>query len=124
MRALTPARVCSLSWESPRTAEDDEIITYRVSGPDAYAQVVPLPFAPISAFGDCWIEVTLNSETGWLRRIVDNRALVVDLWDGATEQSLTYRIETEYAAYPLGFVPQVTRRTQRGANRPPKLSTN
>ena len=82
-----------------RTAEDDETITYRVSGSDTYAQVVPLPFAPISAFGDCWIEVTLNSETGRLRRIVDNRALVVDLWEGAAEQSLTYRIETEFDQY-------------------------
>jgi len=82
-----------------RTAEDEETITYRVSGPDAYAEVVPLPFAPISAFGDCWIEVTLNSETGRLRRIVDNRAVVVDLWDRAGEQSLTYRIETEFDQY-------------------------
>jgi hypothetical protein len=82
-----------------QTAEDDETITYRVSGPDAYAQVVPLPFAPISVFGDCWVEVTLNSETGRLRRIVDNRALVVDLWDGAAEQSLTYRIKTEFDQY-------------------------
>ncbi|RDZ89306.1 hypothetical protein DEQ92_23040, partial [Haloferax sp. Atlit-6N] len=67
--------------------------------PDAYAQVVPLPFAPISEFGDCWIEVTLNRETGRLRRIVDNRALVVDLWEGAVEKSLTYRIETEFDQY-------------------------
>jgi hypothetical protein len=82
-----------------RTAEGDETTTYRVSGPDAYAQVVPLPFAPISAFGDCWIAVTLNSETGRLQRIVDNRALVVDLWEGEATKSLTYRIETEFDQY-------------------------
>ncbi|RLM87995.1 hypothetical protein D3D02_13755 [Halobellus sp. Atlit-38R] len=82
-----------------KTAERDGTVTYRVSGPDAYAQVVPLPFAPISEFGDCWIEVTLNRETGRLRRIVDNRALVVDLWEGAVEKSLTYRIETEFDQY-------------------------
>jgi len=82
-----------------RIAEEDETTTYRVSGPDAYAQVVPLPFARISAFGDCWIEVTLNNETGRLRRIVDNRAFVVDLSGGEATKSLTYRLKTEFDQY-------------------------
>jgi hypothetical protein len=90
-----------------RTAEADETITYRVSGPDAYAQVVPLPYAPISGFGDCWIEVTLHSETGRLRRLVDNRSVVVDLWDDADGQRLTYRIETEFDQYGDVTVPRV-----------------
>jgi hypothetical protein len=82
-----------------RTGEGDGTVTYRVSGPDAYAQVVPLPFAPVSSFGDCWVEVTLHRETGRLRRVVDNRALVVGLRDGETETSLTYRVETEFDQY-------------------------
>ena len=82
-----------------RTAAADETVTYRVSGADAYAQVVPLPFAPISAFGDCWIEVTLHHETGRLRQIVDNRAVAIDIQDGAGERSLTYRIETKIDRY-------------------------
>lgn len=82
-----------------RTAQGEETVTYCVSGPDAYAQVVPLPFAPVSAFGDCWVEVTLHTETGRLRRIVDNRAIVVDLWNEEAGQPLTYRIETEFDGY-------------------------
>lgn len=82
-----------------RTAADDETITYRVVGADAYAQVVPLPFAPISGFGDCWIEVTLDRKTGRLRRIVNNRAVDIDLQGGAGERSLTYRIETDIDRY-------------------------
>jgi len=82
-----------------RTAERDGTVTYRISGPDAYAQVVPLSFTSVSAFGDCWIEATLDSETGRLRRVVDNRDLVVDLWEEETPKPLTYRIETEFDQY-------------------------
>lgn len=84
-------------WE--RAEEGNGTVTYRVSGPDAYAQVVPLPFVPISAFGDCWVEVTLDSETGRLRRIVDKRDIVVDLWEDREAEPLTYRIETEFDQY-------------------------
>ncbi len=82
-----------------RIAADEATVTYRLSGADAYAQAVPLPFAPISGFGDCWIEVTLHRETGRLRRIVDNRAVVIDFQNGVGEWSLTYRIETELNQY-------------------------
>lgn len=91
--------------------DGDGSVTYRVSGPDAYAQVVPLPFTPITEFGDCWIEVTLDSETGRLRRVVDNRDVVVDIWEDSDGESLTYRIETEFGQYgqtsakrPIGTV--------------------
>lgn len=80
-------------------ADEEATVTYRLSGADAYAQAVPLPFTPISAFGDCWIEVTLHRETGRLRRIVDTRAVVVDFQDGTGERPLTYRIETEFDQY-------------------------
>jgi hypothetical protein len=84
-------------WE--HVSEDEETVTYRVSGPDAYVQVVPLTFAPISSFGDCWVEVTLHKQTGRLRRVVDNRAVTLDLRDEQDGTPLTYRIETAFDRY-------------------------
>jgi hypothetical protein len=83
-------------WE--RVDDGDGLVTYRVSGPDAYAQVIPLPFAPVSSFRDCRVDVSLD-ESGRLRRVVDNRAVVADLGENLPETPLTYRIETVIDQY-------------------------
>ena len=90
-----------------KTDESAEAVTYRVSGPDAYAQVVPLQSDRRIEMGDSWIEVTLSRDTGRLRRIVDHRALSIDLQE-AGEQSLTYRIETNFDQYGDTTVRQPT----------------
>ena len=80
-----------------RTDESAGTITYRVSGPDPYVRVVPLPPRTLEV-DDCWIEVTLGRETGRLRRIVDHRDLNINV-EEAAGQSLTFRIETEFDQY-------------------------
>lgn len=96
------------------TEASAETVTYRVSGPDTYAQVVPFP-SDISRqlqLGDCWIEVTLDRDTGRLRRVVDHRDVSIDV-QGTSEQSLTHRIDTRFDRYgettvhpPAGSVDQ------------------
>lgn len=94
------------------TERSAETVTYCVSGPEAYAQVVPLQSSRRTDVGDSRIEVTLARDTGRLRRIVDHRTLVIRLRDAA-DQSLTYRIETNFDQYgaatarqPAGAVEQ------------------
>ncbi|WP_434521243.1 hypothetical protein [Halorubrum sp. AS12] len=69
---------------------------------------------------DCWIEVTLDRETGRLRRIVDHRDFEITV-EEAAGQSLTFRIETEFDRYgnttvrrPAGDVEQDLRTRLRG----------
>jgi hypothetical protein len=91
-------------WE--RVDDGGGTVTYRVSGPDAYAQVVPLPFAQFSTFGDCWVEATLDTETGRLRRVVDNRDVVVDGRRDGGGVPVTYRIETTFDRYGRATAPR------------------
>ena len=99
------------SWTT--SEKSAEIITYRVSGPDAYAQVIPFwhNIQDIE-IGDCWIEATLSRDTGRLQQITDNRVLTLNQEEG-TDQSLTYRIETDFDQYedttvrpPVGDIEQ------------------
>jgi hypothetical protein len=80
------------------TDESAETVTHRVSGPDAYARVVPLRRTRELELDDCWIEVSLSRETGRLRQIVDHRDLKINV-EEAAGQSLTFRIETEFDQY-------------------------
>ncbi|ELZ45351.1 hypothetical protein C464_12725 [Halorubrum coriense DSM 10284] len=98
-------------WKT--SEESAETVTYRVSGPDAYAQVVPFRHGTRDVeLGDCRIEVTLDRDTGRLRQITDHRVLTLDREDGS-ERSLTYRIETDFDRYeetavrpPVGDIEQ------------------
>ena len=78
--------------------ESAESVTYRVTGSDAYAQVVPLRPTRKLGLDNCWITVTLSRETGRLQRIVDHRDLNINV-EEAADQSLAFRIETEFDQY-------------------------
>lgn len=92
------------TWEEVR--REDGTVTYRVAGGDAYAQVVPLSMAPIAAFRDPWVEVTLDTETGRLRRVVDHRDALYDIFEDADPVPLTYRIESEIDQYGTATAPR------------------
>ena len=107
-----------------------DTVTYRVAGPDAYAQVVPLALTAVRGFADPFVEVTLDRETGRLRRVVDHRDVLVDGRaagggsDGAAPDAdgeaggdaqrdgggpsrrLTYRIETAFDGYGTARAPR------------------
>jgi len=116
------------AWE--RVRDDGDTVTYRVAGPDAYAQVVPLALTAVRGFADPFVEVTLDRETGRLRRVVDHRDVLVDGRaagggsDGAAPDAdgeaggdaqrdgggpsrrLTYRIETAFDGYGTARAPR------------------
>lgn len=92
------------TWKEAR--REGGTVTYRVAGGDAYAQVVPLSMAPIAEFGDPWVEVTLDTETGRLRRVVDHRDARYDIFETADPVPLTYRIESVVDQYGTASAPR------------------
>jgi hypothetical protein len=92
------------TWEA--VSRGDGTVTYRVSGADAYAQVVPLSMAPIAEFRDPWVEVTLDTETGRLRRVVDHRDALYDVFENEDPVALTYRIESTIDQYGTASAPR------------------
>ena len=73
--AIRPHRA---SWTEHE--RDDATVTYRLSGADAYARAVPLPFVPVETIhDDAAVRATLDRDTGRLRRVVDDRHLDVDV---------------------------------------------
>lgn len=94
------------TWEE--VSRGGGTVTYRVAGGDAYAQVVPLSMAPITAFRDPWVEVTLDTETGRLRRIVDHRDALYDIFENEDPVVLTYRTESQIDQYGTATAPRPT----------------
>ena len=92
------------TWKEVR--REDGTVTYRVAGGDAYAQVVPLSMAPIASFRDPWVEVTLDTETGRLQRVVDHRDALYDIFANSDPVPLTYRIESEIDQYGTATAPR------------------
>lgn len=102
-----------------RVGETDTTVTFRIATPEAYAQVVPLAITAVKSFFDPFLEVTLDRETGRLRRVLDHRDVEIGLWyehesqtSGQGENSeesqtrLTYRIETVFDQYGTASAPR------------------
>lgn len=107
------------TWE--RVHEDGATVTFRIATPDAYAQVVPLALTAVTGFVDPFVEVTLDRDTGHLRKVVDHRDVFVDVWPDeasetpqtdavhdtvSAERRLTYRIETVFDQYGAASAPR------------------
>lgn len=102
-----PAHVHDHRAEWTRTARDAETVTFRLTAPDGYAQVPPLPLADSVDEGSR-ISITLDRETGLLRRIVDERVLTrrTNPHDEPTEKrQYEYRIETQFSQYGEATAP-------------------
>ena len=73
-----PVRPHRASWTE--RGRDDATATYRLSGVDAYARAVPLPFVAVDGVhDDAAVRATLDRDTGRLTRLVDDRRLDVDV---------------------------------------------
>ncbi|WP_251330618.1 hypothetical protein [Haloplanus pelagicus] len=107
------------TWE--RVRENEATVTFRITAPDAYAQVVPLALTAVTGFVGPFIEVTLDRDTGRLRKVVDHRDVFVDVWPdeargspqthasqdtNSAEKRLTYRIETVFDQYGTASAPR------------------
>jgi hypothetical protein len=94
-----PVRPHRAPWTEHERA--DATVTYRLSGADAYARAVPLPFVPVEAIhDDAAVSATLDRDTGRLVRVVDDRRLDVDVGvDRRDVRTVRMRLRTEVDRY-------------------------
>ncbi|UIO99239.1 hypothetical protein Hbl1158_11955 [Halobaculum sp. CBA1158] len=87
---------------------DDATVTYRLSGPDAYARAVPLPFVSVEAIhDDAAVRATLDRDTGRLLRVVDDRHLNADVGvDRREVRTVRMRLVTELDRYGDAAAPR------------------
>lgn len=95
--------------EWTETTRDADTVTFSLTSPDAYAQVPPIPPADSVDEGSR-ISITLDRETGLLRRIVDDRVVTRrtssdDSADPGEPRQYRYRIETGFTEYGEATAP-------------------
>lgn len=101
-----PVRPHSASWREHD--RDDATVTYRLSGADAYARAVPLPFVPVeTVHDDAAVRATLDRDTGRLLRVVDDRHLDVDVGvDRRDVRTVRMRLGTDIDSYGDAAAPR------------------
>ncbi|QZP38619.1 hypothetical protein [Halobaculum magnesiiphilum] len=101
-----PIRPHRASWSAHD--RDDVTVTYRLSGADAYARAVPLPFVAVEAIhDDAAVRATLDRDTGRLLRVVDDRHLDVDVGvDRRDVRTVRMRLVTEIDRYGDAAAPR------------------
>ena len=87
---------------------DDATVTYRLSGADAYARAVPMPFVPVeTVHDDAAVRATLDRDTGRLLRVVDDRHLDVDVGvDRRDVRPVRLRLRSEFDRYGDAAAPR------------------
>lgn len=106
-------------WDKVRG--DETTVTFRLTPAAAYVQVVPLALTAVKNIVEPFIEVTLDRETGRLRRVLDHRDVRVGIWyehDESTHgdetkngnresgERITYHIETVFDEYGTATAPR------------------
>jgi len=96
----------------------DATVTYRLSGADAYARAVPLPFVAVDAIhDDAAVRATLDRDTGRLTRLVDDRHLDVDVGvDRRDVRTVRMRLVTEIDRYGDASAPRPRGESDDGSN--------
>ena len=101
-----PVRPHRAPWTEHERA--DATVTYRLSGADAYARAVPLPFVPVETIhDDAAVRATLDRDSGRLLRVVDDRHLDVDVGvDRRDVRSVRQRLVAEIDRYGDATAPR------------------